>query len=527
MSARILASVFAHGPDDAVLRARRAAMEGADWIELRLDRWAAEPGDLRFALAGIDLPVLVACRTPKDGGEYGGEARERVRLLETALEHGAQGVDVEGWEPWSPDRSEVRLLVRSYHGLHGVPADLSAIRDRLLDRGAHVAKLVCRISDLADAAPLLDLMGASDPEQEPTVAFAMGRASWPTRVLAVLLGASWCYARSAFTAETAPGQPTVGSLASLYGVRRFGTATALFGLLGDPAMHSWGPWLHNRVFRDLGIDAVYLPFETSRPRDVMRMLPRRRLRGLSVTAPHKETMAALCHELDEAADAAGVVNTLTFGPHGRVVGANTDVPAIERALTTAGLPQRPTPRDDDADAAWGVVIGGGGAARAAAVALERLGLRVLVLARTLEPMRAFARARGYELAVLGREILDARRPVAVVHATPLGGSGRSGEARVVPDWQPAPGTVVLDLVYPADGGATPLLDDAAAAGAVPVRGIEMFLGQAHAQLRAFLPGENVPDLEQLRGFVGMHPSAVARPDPGGGRRRRGGRAEGT
>ena len=95
-------------------------------------------------------------------------------------------------------------------------------------------------------------------------------------------------------------------------VAGFAFGALWYGLLGKPALHSLGPWLHNRALRAAQRDAVYLPFETSRPRDVVAMLPPRRLRGLSVSAPHKAAAASLCHRIDESAELCAAVNTMSF-----------------------------------------------------------------------------------------------------------------------------------------------------------------------------------------------------------------------
>ena len=483
--AEVVASVFVEEPEAALRAARRAAMSGADWIELRLDNW---PHERRIddLIEAIGLPVLVTCRAPRDGGSWRGTARERIALFEHALEAGAAGLDLEDWEEWAPRGDAVRLMVRSHHDLTGVPDDLDQLRDRLLDFGADVAKIVGTAHDLADAAPLLDLMGRSDPRSEPTAAFAMGRSAGVTRILACALGAPLIYASVEATAATAPGQIPVDDIVGVYAGRRIGRQTELFGLLGNPALQSLGPWVHNRALRAAGRDALYLPFETSRPRDVLAMLPSRRLGGMSVTAPHKEVMAQHCHRLDPDAEAVGAVNTLNFEAHGILVGHNTDVAGVREALLRGGL--------EPGAGRSAAVLGGGGAARAAAVALEGLGLQVTILARSLEPIREFARRRGYRLAALKADVLRRDPPAAVVHATPVG-SGDTVGKRVLPDWTPPRGCHVLDMVYVPQ--RTALLEAAAAAGAVPIPGIEMFLTQAAEQLAIFgLPRPAEDDLRR-------------------------------
>jgi len=496
--AQIIASVFAESGEQVARQCGKAAMAGADWIELRLDRWPFGI-DLAPLLAQIRLPVLVACRTPEDGGQFRGTLGERRELLSHALAAGAQGLDLEIGETWSPPagKTRVRLFVRSFHSFTGVPKELPAIQHKLSMLPGTVSKIVVTAHDLADAAPVLDLLQSVDQRATPTVAFAMGRTAWPTRVLACALGAPYVYASVEEGEETAPGQLPVAQLAGLYRVRELGAATTVFGLLGNPALGSLGPWLHNRAYRRLGLDAVYLPFETSRPEAVLAMLPARQLRGLSVTQPHKVAMASLCQRLGEEATGTGAVNTLVAEAHGGWAGHNTDVTGIVAALQTAtGAGAGRT----------AVVLGTGGASRAAVFALQQMGFVVTMLGRSLDPAREFSKQHGVHLCSMSSDLPAGLDPAVVVNATPLGGLGRDADERPLPNWRPKAGTVVHDLVY--QPHTTRWLRDAAAAGAVIVPGVEMFLHQASAQIRRFTGMSIEPD--ELRLFLAGTPAA-----PGG------------
>lgn len=488
--AEIIASILVRDVDATLQRARQAATAGADWIELRLDRWPLS-ATLDTLIQELPLPAIVTCRTPRDGGEFAGTLAERRELFERALAAGAVGIDLEDWEAWRPQRTgKLRLVIRSHHNLTGVTPDLAGVRDRLLAQDAQLAKIACVAHDLADAAPILDLLAATEQAREPTVAFALGKTAWPTRVLGALLGARLVYGSVQEGEETGPGQIPVSLLAGLYDVRALGPGTALFGLLGNPALHSLGPWLHNRALRRLEAEAVYLPFETSRPEVVLAMLPRRRLRGLSVTAPFKKKLAAHCHRLDGAAATAGVVNTITYDAGGMVVGHNTDVPGIQRALQDAGFPAR-------APGARAAVLGAGGSARAAALALRELGCAVTIFARSLEAIRDFARRAEMPLANLRADLLRDLDPRVVVHATPVGTN--APDERILPDWSPRAGCFVLDLVYRPQ--RTRLLRDAEQAGAIPVSGLAAFLAQAEAQLELFT-GQSLPAADLARFVAG-------------------------
>ncbi|MCK5941426.1 MAG: type I 3-dehydroquinate dehydratase [Planctomycetes bacterium] len=496
--AKIIASVLARTRAQVVRDARRAAMLGADWVELRLDSW---PGaeDLEGVIAGVGLPVLVACRTPEDGGTYRGTLTARRELLTHALRSGAQGIDLEQWETWSPPAGQtgLKLRIRSFHSFTGVPRELARIRDELSTPGT-VVKLVVTAHDLADAAPVLDLLRLTDQSVQPTTAFAMGRTAWPTRVLAASMGAPFVYGAIDAASATVPDQPSIALLQGLYRVRELGSSTRWFGLLGNPALHSLGPWLHNRAFRRLGIDAVYLPFETSRPESVVAMLGER-VDGLSVTAPFKERMLDACmHTSDEAA-AVGVVNTMVSADGGGFVGYNTDVLGVRDALTQAGA------RDGEGRPA--VVLGAGGAARAGAFALRQLGYQVTMLGRSLESARTFAEQHGISLGSISEGVLEELRPEVLVHATPVGGRDRDEGERLVPGYRPTAGAIVHDMVY--QPLRTRLLTDCERDGATVVPGVEMFLAQARAQIRLFTGEDLATDV--LRGFLaGSAMSAAAR-----------------
>jgi shikimate 5-dehydrogenase len=137
-----------------------------------------------------------------------------------------------------------------------------------------------------------------------------------------------------------------------------------------------------------------------------------------------------------------------------------------------------------------VVLGTGGAARGGAYALVQMGFRVTMLGRSLDPAREFAKQQGIPLGSLTVRTVAELAPAVVVHATPVGSIDHDPEERLLPGYKPAPATVVLDMVY--RPFMTKLLRDAKEAGARVVPGVEMFLGQAQAQVKLFT-GASVDD----------------------------------
>ena len=144
--------------------------------------------------------------------------------------------------------------------------------------------------------------------------------------------------------------------------------TRAVALLGHPVAHSLSPRMQNAAFAARALDWVYVACDVDPDALPAAVAGLRALgfAGANVTIPHKGAVAELCDELDDLARASGAVNTLVLRDGGRIVGANTDGPAVASAV--------------DADGAHVLVLGRGGAARAVASALEEAGVASVRLA---------------------------------------------------------------------------------------------------------------------------------------------------
>src|SRR6185503_7677790 len=186
---------------------------------------------------------------------------------------------------------------------------------------------------------------------------------------------------------TAPGQPTVEQLRSLYRIDKINRQTRIFGLVGSPVMHSISPHVHNAGFESEGVEAVYIPFEVKDLKAFIQRMVRPgsrefdwRLGGLSVTAPHKLTVMDYLDWIDERAREIGAVNTVVIEGD-KLLGYNTDVDGfIEPLLTMNALSGK----------SRAAVIGAGGAANAALWSLKKAGVDVVLFARDVEKARPLA-----------------------------------------------------------------------------------------------------------------------------------------
>jgi 3-dehydroquinate dehydratase/shikimate dehydrogenase len=305
----------------------------------------------------------------------------------------------------------------------------------------------------------------------------MGEIGFPTRVLASKLGVAWCYA-SPDTDRAAPGHVDPVTLEDLYRFRSIGPDTAVFGVIGNPVMHSQSPLIHNRGFASLGIDAVYLPFQVPDLGSFWDAADLLGIRGLSVTVPHKQAVLARLSGSSPLVKGAGACNTIsrTQVP-GAWQGTNTDVAGFIGPLRDAFGGKVP-------QGLRATVIGAGGAARSVIHALASLKAKVLVLNRTADHARVVAEPVGAEHGGLDASGMNAaeRFRDLVVQTTSAGMSPN-------PDTDPAPemsfsgNELVYELIYAPR--VTRFAQRALEAGCRVVYGRQMLISQALEQFRIF------------------------------------------
>ncbi len=462
-----------------------------DLLELRVDHLR----DTEKAAAGrlparAGLPVILTVRRVRDGGKYDGPETERVTLLRRLAGQGFTHVDIE--EDLRAPALDVHIresgasIVRSLHDYSGVPAGFSRRFSALARKPDEIPKAAVTPRTCAQLAELLDVdrgLGVA-----PRVLLGMGETGFPTRVLAPRLGSSWCYASPTADA-VAPGQVTPATLEDVYRFREITAATSVFGVIGNPVMHSRSPAIHNRGFTALGIDAVYLPFHVPDLDGFWKVADLLSVRGVSVTVPHKQAVLGPRVHGDEKVQAVGACNTLTRSrAEGPWKGTNTDGEgflAPLRMMHGGALPA----------GLGATVIGAGGAARSVVAALRESGARVLVLNRTIENAQKLAAAFGAASGGIDAEGMEEARKFSdlIVQTTSVGMTPRE-------DSDPAPGLrfsgseVVYELVY--SPARTCFLRRALNAGCRVVYGREMLIAQAMRQFLLFTGREYPPALRR-------------------------------
>jgi 3-dehydroquinate dehydratase/shikimate dehydrogenase len=520
---------------------QEAVKQGARFIELRLDFLKKAP-DFKRLLANKPCTLLATVRRPPDGGKWDQGEEARLMLLRQAIVAGFDWVDLEtDIADRIPRFGPVRRII-SYHNFREMPADLEKIHQRMCAQDGDVVKLVVRAQHPADNLRVLALIRNAP---KPTVAFCIGEMGFPSRILQARYGAPFTYACFNKERNIAPGMPSFAEIRKIYHYEQIGPETRVFGVIGDPVGHSLSPLIHNTAFRQLGMDAVYLPFRVPRDllNDFLNAFQELPVEGYSVTIPHKEEAARLARHHDETVERTKAANTLvrddkeflayntdyegcidtlktflpTFSKPTDAEGppsvsplditSNLNLPA--GALTTsrsaAGLnpaaitsapgssivtapttSPSPEPVGNPISGRVALVLGAGGVARAVAFALQREGALVTVTNRTLQRAEALASEVGCRCVEW-----NARHNVLcdlVVNCTSVGMHPNVDESPLHHSFL-KPGLVVFDTVYTPE--KTLLIREAAERGCHLITGVELFIRQAALQFQHFT-GKSAP-----------------------------------
>src|SRR5437868_3776919 len=497
--ARICVPVCARRADELRPFVSRAA-EVADIVELRLDCLDEDQLDpsrplaeslknlLHDLLLNFTTPFILTFRPAEQGGRRALDTSARATFWRSAAEELSReefrarvfaDIELDLFE--SPHGESLReasknfSVICSHHDFRQTPSDLASVYERAARTPARVVKIATRANVITDCVEVLRLLELARSAGREMIAVAMGEAGLLTRVLAPSRGAYLTYGSLDAAQATAPGQVGARELRELYRVHEINGRTLVTGLVGSPVSHSFSKHIYNAAFAARGVDAVFIPFEVADASAFARRMahPRTReiswsLRGLSVTAPHKQAIMAHLDWVEPKASEIGAVNTVVVEGD-ELRGYNTDAEAALKPL--GGVVELGGARV--------ALVGAGGASRALLWALRGQGARTTVFARDAERAGAAAdefgaRAAAVEGATFGGFDL-------VVNATPLGTRGAREDETPATAAQLRGARIAYDLVY--NPPLTRFLREARAAGCETIGGLPMLVAQAAEQFK--------------------------------------------
>ena len=262
-------------------------------------------------------------------------------------------------------------------------------------------------------------------------------------------------------------------------------------IFGHPVAHSKSPLMHNALFKELGINAAYLPYapEPENFADAIKGFRTMKFRGANVTIPYKTQFIdaatgepRLIDELSPISRFTGSVNTLYWKDGivgGTLCGTTTDPYGCIRNLEEHGV---------DPSNTTVALLGNGGAAKAIAYTLIEQHNKLTIVCRSREKGEALAKGLGEGVQVVTfSEFADvSANNKIIINATSVGMSPNDNESPLPAECLHSD-QVVCDIVYTPP--RTKLLQMAEAKGCKVVTGEGMLVHQGLESFKKWFPAE--------------------------------------
>ena len=456
--------------------------QSPDLVELRVDFLTGEAvEDIAAFPSRTAIPVILTCRKKADGGYWDRSDGEREEFLLQCLEGPYSYIDLEEDEFSSNlvARAEEKgcSVIRSIHDFNGVPEDLESRLKEMSPRG-NLVKAAVMPNGIRDLIQIFHI--ARGWQGDNLILLGMGDMGVPSRILAGWAGCFLTFCSAGGLQSGAPGHMTLDTLKDIYRAGEVDGETELYGIIGNPVLHTKSPLIHNEGLRKIGRKGVYVPFTVDHPEDFFELADLLGLKGFSVTVPHKQAVIPFLDHYSEGVRKVGACNTVVKDVSGWN-GYNTDVYGFITPLKQ---------QVGSLEGQNAAVIGAGGAARAVAFALMEEKCRTRIFNRTPSKARALAEVMGCEAGSL--EDFNALEPGSfdlIIQTTSSGmEGGRSGD-NPVPEYEFRGNEVLYDIIYTPP--ETPVMKKAREAGCRTLGGWPMLVEQAREQFRLFT-GEELP-----------------------------------
>ncbi len=442
-----------------------------DICELRVDLLEEEEKKKASLFPSmVDIPVILTIRREEDGGKWKGEEKNRKALFLKCLDGDFSYIDLEEDikknEVESKARTKGVKIIRSFHDFSGLPEDIVSKVAKLRKRG-DVAKLAITPRSMKD---VIAIFRASDElKGVEKILIGMGDYGVPTRILYKRLGSMLTFSSEN---AVAPGQFSPEVLKNLYRSDKVDEKTAIYGVVGNPVMHTSSPLIHNPGFHQIHYNAIYLPFLSDNIQDFLRLAEYLKIHGFSVTIPFKVDVLSYLGNITREVKQIGSCNTVIRLPN-MWKGINTDyygflspiMHDIEKGRVKNAL-----------------VIGAGGASKAVVWGLRNMGVKVTILNRTISHAESLARLNFCQYDTLDNAFKYEGKVDLVVQTTSVGLAPNFGTSPIE-NFHFTGKEIVYDIIYRPK--YTKLLREAEKAGCTLHFGEEMLFDQGKLQFEAF------------------------------------------
>ncbi len=456
--------------------------EYVDLVEFRIDHLDESSRSLASKFPDmVDLPVILTCRRQSDGGKYVGSEKSRGALLESCLDGNFAYVDIEDDVKRSPAEQKARArkirIIRSRHDFNGMPSDIFHRISKIAAKG-DIPKMAVTPQSVLDLITLFRVKSELATVGEKIV-LGMGDFGFPSRILYKRVGSMLTYCADT---PVAPGQISAQKMKELYRADTVDDRTHIFGVIGNPVLHSFSPEIQNPGFKGINFNAIYVPFHVDSVRSFFILAEMIKISGVSVTVPHKQNVLPYLGKITREVKQIGSCNTVVRAKN-LWMGTNTDYYGFVDPLLVD---------IDNKVIQSALVVGAGGAARSVVWALRNHGCKVIIVNRNVD------RARNLALETMAAfDSLDNAKNygyVDLIVQTTSVGMIPDSDSDPIPDFNFNGKQTVYELVYRPK--YTKMLDRARKSGCKLLFGIDMLIRQGKLQFESFTGYHYPKRLEQ-------------------------------
>lgn len=235
--------------------------------------------------------------------------------------------------------------------------------------------------------------------------------------------------------------------------------TKKFGLIGERLSHSFSKGYFDAKFLKLSLlNYVYTNYELSDLSGVDKLLKDPEIVGLNVTNPYKTQIIPYLSELSNEAKDINAVNCIKI-INGKSIGYNTDCYGFSQSIKPFLEPIHNR----------ALIIGTGGSSKAVAYALEKIGVDVFYLSRSVHSSPKVITYNS-----LNSNVINACK--LIVNCTPVGLFPNINDSPDIPYESITPEHLCYDLIY--NPSETEFLLKCKSKGALVVNGLSMLHQQA-------------------------------------------------
>jgi len=192
----------------------------SEFVELRADYIEnISVNDIEVILNKTKAQSIFTCRKKTEGGKFQGDERNRIKILQRAIDLGFDHVDIElsTMKDFQLKRNKIKFII-SYHNFAETPSywDMQSIIYQMNEFRPDVLKIATMLNEEYESTKIYRLL-TNKPHSEERIVIGMGEKGRMTRILGPLLGSYLTYASTEF-GKSAPGQIDISELKKIYKV---------------------------------------------------------------------------------------------------------------------------------------------------------------------------------------------------------------------------------------------------------------------------------------------------------------------